>query len=156
MDLKERFWQAVVIDIIIQADNAESFGTNLDYVNGANLMSVYKSQTWHRQQLRELESDSIQYAPFTEEDQREFERQEEWLDNVEYQREDAAKSCELLQIPWRGEDTVYRMPGIPISAQLRFWQPVAIKAMIGFQADRRIRACVLGGIMGLGKTWRVD
>lgn len=58
------------------------------------------------------------------------------LDNVLYQREDHLASCEFLGIR---NPEIPRMPSVQASIQLKFWQPVAIAALVKSEQPQNIR-----------------
>ena len=68
----------------------------------------------------------IQYQPFSENTIAEFNQQQAWFDSLEYQREDLQAARQILQIPWEGERTIFRIPGMAQSQQLEHWQVVGM------------------------------
>lgn len=61
-----------------------------------------------------------------------FDEQQQYLDSVDYRRQDLEEACGLLAVPWRGdEDTIFRMPEMSLSQQLTFWQLVSIHFVAG-------------------------
>jgi len=86
----------------------------------------------------------------TEETVQKFNEQQKYLDNILYQREDHLAACKELGIP---NPDLPRMPGMRPSISLKFWQPVAIKALREFAKNKALRGAILGDHVGLGKTW---
>ena len=155
-NLQYRFWQCWLIDSLIEARNdVGAMRQAINYVSNLDRVANAESQDWMKEMVHRISEDSIIFQPHTEESAKAFDIQQEYFDNVEYQREDLAGACAVLGIVWKNEDTVYRMPGMALSQTLQYWQPVATKALIDFYMDPHIRGCVLGDVMGLGKTWVV-
>ncbi|KAB8237109.1 P-loop containing nucleoside triphosphate hydrolase protein [Aspergillus alliaceus] len=74
----------------------------------------------------------------------------DWFNNVEYQREKVKLACEKLRI----ESTKFpRMRGMRRSTTLKFWQPVAIWALVEFKQKAFLKGAMLADAVGLGKTW---
>jgi hypothetical protein len=81
-----------------------------------------------------------------------FQKQQSWFDNVLYQRENHAEACKHLDIP---NPDIPRMKGMRPSVVLKFWQAVAIYALLLFEAKHHLRGAIIGDVVGLGKTWVV-
>ncbi|KAF5854849.1 hypothetical protein ETB97_011055 [Aspergillus alliaceus] len=74
----------------------------------------------------------------------------DWFNNVEYQREKVELACEKLRI----ESTKFpRMRGMRRSTTLKFWQPVAIWALVEFKQKAFLKGAMLADAVVLGKTW---
>ena len=86
---------------------------------------------------------------------KDFRQTQNYLNSTDYQRENLEDSCHAMGIRWEGENTVYRIPGMKQAWTLRFWQVVGICALLDFQISGEIGACILGDVVGLGKTWMV-
>jgi SNF2 family DNA or RNA helicase len=86
----------------------------------------------------------------TEKSVENFELQQEWFDNTAYQREDHADAC--LKLGCDNPD-VPRIPGMRVAQKLKFWQPVAVKALLDFEDSGLLRGAILADGVGLGKTW---
>ena len=156
MDLDYRFWQAALIDKIIKhTSQPDTFWEAIDTAKRLDLMMDREEAVgWYREVMLNFQQDTIAMDPFTDQSAVEFDRQQQFFDNVAFQREDTEDACKLLKIPWHGEnDTIFRMPGMSLATQLTFWQPVAIKFIIDATLNDNLRGCVLADVMGLGKTW---
>ena len=79
-----------------------------------------------------------------------FHRQQEWFDSLKYQQENHSTACTELGIP---NPSVPKITGMRRNVSLRFWQPVAIKAMCDMATNPLLNGCVLADAVGLGKTW---
>lgn len=153
-DISQDFWKAWLIDRIIKSgDNPTVLRSNLQFAQTLNLMADADSQRWLNHVTEDLEQDMIQYEPYTEEYENQFNEQQRWLDSIDYQRQDLEAACRVMQIEWKGDDTIYRMPGMALSAQFTYWQVVGIKAVLDFMGDKNSRGCILSDVVGLGKTF---
>ena len=74
------------------------------------------------------------------------------LDNPSYQRNDHKDACRELEIEYRGDNTVLRVPGMASSQALKKRQPVDVKFLRDMKAYPWLRGCFLSDMMGLGKT----
>ncbi|KAM5448074.1 hypothetical protein MaudCBS49596_005660, partial [Microsporum audouinii] len=83
---------------------------------------------------------------------KQFEVQQQWLDNLNYQRENVKEACRFLNIPVM---TIPRMWGMRSGFTFKFWQPVAIWALWRFRMDKHLNGAILADLVGLGKTWVV-
>ena len=88
------------------------------------------------------------YREITQREKDEFRKQNEWLDNKDYQRDDHKGACEFLGI--ENPDRP-RIDGLYPSRYLESYQPTAIEAMVRFE-DSDIKGGLLADDMGLGKT----
>ena len=79
-----------------------------------------------------------------------FNQHQQWFDSHKYQREDHDAACSQLGI---ANPTVPKIPGMRRNVSLRFWQPVAIKAIQDMARNPLLKGCVLADAVGLGKTW---
>lgn len=81
-----------------------------------------------------------------------IQRQErqKWLENLSYQRENHEQACQTLEIP---NTALPRIKGVSRSVLLKFWQPVAIAALLQMYQKPCLRGAILADAMGLGKTW---
>lgn len=154
MNLRFRYWRCVLIDQIMKAaGDLDSLHEALNPTYDVDQMANAEAQIWKKQATQDTEADLIEYAELDAAAIEQFETEQKWFDNVLYQREDHDAACELLHIPNHNPDTL-RMPGMAQSKTLKYWQPVATKAIIDIQRSGT-RGCVLGDMVGIGKTWIV-
>ena len=45
-----------------------------------------------------------------------YDKEQTYFDNIACQREYLEASCNLLRISWQGKETVFRVPGMALSA----------------------------------------
>ena len=154
-DIKERFWKAWLIDELIRKGNdVRALKESLELAGQITTrIADHDQKAWFDKVTRDQGIDTIQYQPWDDAAAAEFDAQQSYFDSEDYQREDLEDSCRLLHIPWYGDKTIFRMPGMNLSQQLKFWQPVAVKAIIEFCLQPHLRACFLADYTGLGKTW---
>lgn len=79
-----------------------------------------------------------------------YNEQQQYFDNLKYQREDHENACAKLGIP---NPDLPRLPEMRPSIVLKFWQPVAANAIMEFEKFDHLRGCILADVVGLGKTW---
>ena len=150
MDVEYRFWQAALIDTVIR--HSPTPGTFWEAIDKAKRLDDITDRDdcigWYREVVKSVEEDTTAYEPFTDQTAIEFDQQQQYFDNLVYQRQDTEEACKLPDIPWQGEDdTFFRMPGMLYSAQLTFWKPVAINFLgiaVGsdhFRDNRRALEC---------------
>ncbi len=142
VDLHERYWRMVVMREI-----AKSQGRCLEGYDSLGIsyhddrLTSATSFTWAKEIGDEVqrEMQEYQYTPLTSEAVDAFDKQEQWLDNPDYQPGNFSGSCTLLNIrnPARP-----RVPGMSRNATLRTWQIVGIVGIIKIWA-RGIRGCIL-------------
>ena len=84
-----------------------------------------------------------------------FKQTQSFLHSTEYQRENLEEACRDTGIEWHGADTIFRIPGMKRAWTLRFWQVVGICALLDFQVTAEVGACILGDVVGMGKTWMI-
>jgi len=167
-DLTDDFWKIVLIDLVLKAKGKPDLLNNLFMTpKRMNEMANAETALWHAQMrawLKVIEEtvskdsikeETIGLVPFDDEAMTKFDSQQKWFDNTLYQRQDIPEACVMLEIPWNGEKTVYRMSGMTLSKALQYWQPPAIKALIDFLQKRLMKGCILADVVGLGKTWVV-
>ena len=124
--------------------------TNLD------ALAIEEQSRFHEEITRDLEEDLIIMPEFTEPVRMLHDQQQTWMDNVKFQREDLQAACELLSIPWDGDNTIFRTNNMSLSTKMEFWQPVAVKAIADFvNQETAFGERVLADMMGIGKTWVV-
>lgn len=153
-DIRQRFWQAWLVDKLIHTEGDQlALKLQVEFASNLNRHANAESLTWMKEIEQNFMEDSIIYQPFTEATAQAFDNEQKYFDNVQYQREDTQAACELLGIPWAGDETIFRMPGMAFSATMTFWQPVGVKALLDFRDNPMTRACVLADVVGLGKTW---
>ncbi|KAE8357873.1 P-loop containing nucleoside triphosphate hydrolase protein [Aspergillus caelatus] len=99
--------------------------------------------------IAEISTASTVMRP-TEEGLRQMEKQRQWFDNKEYQRENHEEACQRLNIPASSHP---RLPNMHAGAMLKYWQPVAINALAEMKASGHVKGAILGDSVGLGKTW---
>ncbi|KAG8528913.1 uncharacterized protein KY384_006602 [Bacidia gigantensis] len=156
MDLSQRFWQCVAIDQIL-SKYIRSRGMN-PLPDRTGMIAQYANTAdaaWLQETLSKLDADHLEFKPWTAATAAEYDRQQLWFDALEYQREDLAASCQMLGIPFSNKESLLRMPGMPISEKLEFWQPPAIKAIFDFQSNPVAGGCVIADVVGAGKTWEI-
>ena len=67
-------------------------------------------KAWFDTTTLDLEQDLFQYQPWDAAAAAQFDEQSAYFDSEAYQREDLETSCRLLDIPWDGDDTIFRLP----------------------------------------------
>ena len=154
-DITSRFWKAWVIsEVVGNQDDLSKVRSRVEYASNLNEQAVEDQALFHQEMTQDLEEDLILIPEFTDPMRDLHERQQTWLDNLLFQREDLEDACKLLSIPWEGEQTIFRTPHMSLSTQLEFWQPVAVKVIIDFTTQEpALGGCILADMMGLGKTW---
>lgn len=137
-------------------DDSDSEQDALEELKGAetahdiNNDSLYYMDAETFDWQRELESsNAATIAPSAESVSR-YNEQQEYFDNLNYQRENHEEACRNLGIqnPQRP-----RLPEMRISIHLKFWQPVAANALLEFEDNVHLKGCILADVVGLGKTW---
>ena len=146
----------MISEVVGNQDELSKVRSRVEYASNLNEQVVEEQALFHEELTRDLEGDLILIPEFTE-PMREFhERQQTWLDNPSFQREDLEDACKVLSIPWEGEQTIFRTPHMSLSTRLEFWQLVAVKALIDFTAQEPVLGgCILADMMGLRKTWMI-
>lgn len=108
-----------------------------------------ESRAW----LEELESsitgNRIPMRTVTSDDTDRVSQMEALLDNPLYQRMDYDGACKALGIT---DPNTPHLPGMPTTAILKSWQVTGVKALVDFEANPQLSACVLADATGLGKT----
>ncbi|PYH93108.1 hypothetical protein BO71DRAFT_455871, partial [Aspergillus ellipticus CBS 707.79] len=80
----------------------------------------------------------------------ELEQIQQFINNLDYQRENHNKACQNLGIE---DPACPRLPGIVTSAVLKFWQPVGIWAIIKIIIQKVVQGALLADAVRLGKIW---
>ena len=153
-DINERFWKAWLIhELIRKGQDIQALTQSLDVASRIDRISEDEQKLWYDQTTADLDEDFIQYKPWDAEASAKYDEHQAIFDSQDYQRENLEESCEVLGIPWDGENTIFRMEGISLSQSLKFWQVVAVNAMIQFHNTNLTRASFLADHTGMGKTW---
>ena len=151
LDLRDRWWQyAVVHEILKSIQN--NFVVEYNHMYADDRLTNAMSVQWEKQLRDATETDRIGVEPFTDECAAEYDEQQIWMNSLNLQRKDHDEACTMLNIV---NPSVPRIPGMPISTQLTFWQPVAIKAICDFAQSPYLRGGIIADVVGLGKTWMV-
>ena len=156
-DITSRYWKAWTIsEVIGNQDDLSNLRSRHDYASNLNDLALEEQSQFHQEITRDLDEDLIVLPEFTEPVRMLHDQQQTWMDNVLFQREDLEAACELLSIPWNGENTIFRTNQMSLSTKMEFWQPVAVKAIADFvDQEPALGGCVLADMMGIGKTWVV-
>lgn len=153
-NIHERFWKAWLMhELIRKGDDVQALRESVDMASHIDDISKEEQKTWFDRTTYDLEQDSIMYKPWDAEASAHYDEQQSWFDSQDYQRDNLEESCNVLGIPWDNENTIFRMPGMSLSQQMKFWQPVAVNALIQFHLTPHLRAAFLADHTGLGKTW---
>lgn len=153
-NIRERFWKAWLIDTVIQqGSDVQALKTTVEMAKLIHLISEEDQKAWFAKTTEDLEQDLIQYQPWDAAAAADFDVQQAYFDSKDYQQEDLTEACLMLDIPYNRDDTVFCMPGMALSQLLKFWQPVAVKALVEFSWNLYSRASFLADHVGLGKTW---
>lgn len=96
-----------------------------------------------------MEGNRIPMRTVTSDDTDRVSQMESLLDNPLYRRLDYAEDCKALGIT---DLEMPHLPGMPTTAILKSWQVTGVKAMVDFEADPQLSACILADTTGLGKT----
>jgi hypothetical protein len=120
--------------------------------------NVFNPEEYHAEELVEsvvastidITAERGQIQKVTASTVRAIEVQRQWLDNIDYQREDHIRACQLLNI---ADETIPRMKSMLRSLTLKFWQPVCIAALIDMMEIDFMKGAILSDSVGLGKTW---
>lgn len=87
----------------------------------------------------------------TDEERAKYREQVNWLNNVEYQRDNHYQACQRLGITNPARP---RLEGMYESVMLKFWQPIAAAALLEFE-NGPLHGGILADDVGLGKTYEV-
>ena len=157
LDITRRFWKAWIISEVIDThDDLARLRSRSEYATNLNRLAVEEQSRFHQEITEDLEEDLIIMPDFSEPVRLLHDQQQAWMDNILFQREDLEAACELLDIPWNGDNTVFRTNDMSLSTKMEFWQPVAVKAIADFVDQQpALGGCVLADMMGIGKTWVV-
>jgi hypothetical protein len=111
-----------------------------------------ESKKWYNEVEENAKSDKFVIKPATEDELSLFSEMERYLDNPKLQRMDYHEARKALRIddPQRPQ-----LLGMATSMQFKSWQVPGIKALVDFEADPAIRACILADATGLGKTIQI-
>lgn len=108
-----------------------------------------ESREWLSELEASIQGNRVPMRTVTSDDTDIVSKMEQLLDNPTYQRMDYKASCDALGI------TDYErphLPGMPTTAFLKSWQVTGVKALVDFEADPQLSACILADATGLGKT----
>ncbi len=137
----------------------DSITPNISFIlylwHSTDQISAGYQKDWFNRTIHDIDEDSIQYTPWDPAASADFDERQAYFDSGIYQRESLEDSCRTLFIPWNGEDTIFRMPGMSLSQSLSFWHPPAVAAIIHAFLHPYLRACFLAEHVGLRKTWAV-
>ena len=78
-------------------------------------MGTPDTDTWRRESLAVFKDEPSLMESFDQDVIEEYDRQQVYLDNTEYQREDITESCTNLGIYNDGNEKNLRVPGIPVN-----------------------------------------
>ena len=96
-----------------------------------------------------MKGNRIPMRTVTSDDTDRVSQMESWLDNPLYQRLDYAEDCKVLGIT---DIEIPQLLGMLTTTILKSWQVTGVKAMVDFEADPQLSACILAGATDLGKT----
>ncbi|MCJ1456174.1 hypothetical protein MMC28_006534 [Mycoblastus sanguinarius] len=115
LDISQRFWQAWLIDELV--DTSNDIDALKERVTLAHRLSDNEeAKAWYLEVAQSLDNDIINFTKWTDESERDFDRQTQWFDNIKFQREHLEEACRLLRTPWSGPDsTILRMPLMSLS-----------------------------------------
>lgn len=108
-----------------------------------------ESRMWLDELESTIEDNRVQMRTVTSDDTDRVSKMEQLLDNAVYQRMDYKAACEALGIT---DPNKPHLPGMPATAILKSWQVTGVKALVDFEADPQLSACILADATGLGKT----
>lgn len=131
-DLKYDFFKCQAISVATNLQLSNQKVREAIEIPEKRLLQTADAETlgWYRHAGLEVTTDQIEYSPFDNDAEVEFDKQQQWFNNIEYQREDLKGACKELGIPGLGKDTRFRMPGMALSQEFEFWQVVAVKGML--------------------------
>ncbi|PYH93071.1 hypothetical protein BO71DRAFT_431284 [Aspergillus ellipticus CBS 707.79] len=93
-------------------------------------------------------TDSI--MDLTRDDIDKLRRQQQWLDNEDFQIDNNEEACYNLDITDKNSP---RIPGMVRSAILKLWQPCAIWQLVQIMNSKTSKGAILADSVGLGKIW---
>lgn len=108
-----------------------------------------ESRAWLEELQSSITDNRIPMRSVTSDDTNIVSQMEALLDNPIYQRMDYVGACKALGIT---DPKTPHLPGMPATAILKSWQVTGIKALVDFESDPQLLACVLADATGLGKT----
>ena len=151
-NIDERFWKTwLIYELIRKGADIKALARSVNVTSRIDRISEEEQKIWYANTTADLDEDIIQYRPWNAEESAKYDMHQAIFDSQDYQRENLEESCQTLGIPWDGEKTVLRMPGMNLSQSLKFWQPLAVNALIEFRRKTEMRACFLADHTGLGK-----
>ena len=152
-NFKSRWWQTYVADKA--ASHVEDFDVikiNMNLVMSIRQMQDVES---HMQLLTsEMKEKQIVYNISTEKVEKDFRKNQTYLNVEKYQRENIENVCETLDITYQKlTKIIYRIHDMTLSHVLKFWQIIEISVLLNFFLDFIIRVCFLVDCVDLEKTW---
>ncbi|KAL8651507.1 MAG: hypothetical protein Q9210_003210 [Variospora velana] len=128
----------------------------VDYAQKLDRLRDIESNRYREIQTEDMETDFV-LSGDTVKAAEDFDKTEEYLSSERYQRQDLKRACGIIGVEYQdSKDAVFRIRGMALSQKLMYWQVLAIAALITFHLiEKSIRGCVLGDVVGLGKTWEI-
>ncbi|OBT87119.1 hypothetical protein VE02_02228 [Pseudogymnoascus sp. 03VT05] len=108
-----------------------------------------ESRNWFHEMERSYHNRELEYQNATSEGIAASSRLEDLLDNPAFQRLNYIEACKAIGIT---DVKAPQLPGMMPTTTLKSWQVTGINALIEFEKDDTISACVVADSTGLGKT----
>lgn len=117
-------------------------GLDLDSLN-------QESRDWFNELEKTYHRKEIEYQRANSEEVPGTNRLEALLDNALFQRLEYARACAAIGIT---DLESPRLTGMMPTSTLKSWQVTGINALLEFEEDKHLSACVVADSTGLGKT----
>lgn len=146
---KKRFWQFTLIKSVLQkwANTEGETATSLAYENV--LITDFESVASLLEQFVLTDEGNAVPHDITAEEIARHKTHEAWLNNPAFQRQGHAAACQDLGL----SETNSRFPGMAPSASFKFWQVVAVAALLEIEQESLYRGGIEADAVGIGKTW---
>ncbi|KAI4133547.1 MAG: hypothetical protein LQ341_006154, partial [Variospora aurantia] len=154
-DIRDRFWKLHLARSVLRGD--PSIPEKLNLFSSGPWASEEELSSESQAYLAEIEADEKQAeeaSPFmptpNASTNAKYMLQQELQENIQFQREDHLDACRVLGIE---NPRLPRLKSMPRGVTFKFWQPVAVKALLDFENSDWLRGALLCDDMGLGKTF---
>lgn len=128
--------------MFVQHASAANGGHNLEDFNA-------QSKQWFNELEQAYRNSDLEYRKATGDDSDGLNHLEKMLDNPVFQRLDYVEDCATLGIT---DLAAPRLEGMTPTTVLKSWQLCGIKALLDFEKNPILSACVVADSTGLGKT----
>ena len=153
-DIIEDFWKIILIDeICFQIKDFACFTSRIiDFSNSAFMITL-NANIWKKTIERNINIDFIIYSQFDEQAKIKHDYLKRVFDYQLYQKQNTRKTCEKIEISWKSEKTIYKIPDMILRIQLKYWQFTNVKFLRNIRHSKLVKNCILTNYMKLDKTW---